>query len=57
MPTRGALASLAVVLSGFALALFLFHLVRIGAARRLASGVISNAVVRAHLVDCHHGSI
>ncbi|HEV3109391.1 MAG TPA: MFS transporter [Candidatus Binataceae bacterium] len=53
----GAAASLAVVLSGFALALFLFHLTRIGPARRLASGVISNAVVRAHMADCRQGSI
>ncbi len=53
----GAAASLAVVLSGFALALFLFHLTRIGPARRLASGAIPNAVVRAHLVECQHGSI
>jgi GPH family glycoside/pentoside/hexuronide:cation symporter len=53
----GAATSLAVVASGFALTLFLFHLVRIGPARRLASGAISNAVVRAHLVECQHGSI
>jgi len=45
----GALASLAVVVSGFALALFLFHLLRVGPARRLAAGVIPSAVVRAHL--------
>ncbi len=53
----GVLASLGVVASGFALALFLFYLVRIGPARRLASGAIPGEVVRTHLVDCRRGSI
>ncbi len=53
----GAVASLAVVISGSALALFLFHLVRIGPARRLAEGAIPNTVVRAHLDDCRSGHI
>ncbi len=44
----GAIASLAVVASGFSFALLLFHLVRIGPARRLASGAIPNEVVGAH---------
>jgi hypothetical protein len=53
----GAVASLAVVVSGFALALFLFHLLRIGPARRLAAAAIPNTVVRAHLDDCRTGHI
>jgi glycoside/pentoside/hexuronide:cation symporter, GPH family len=53
----GVLASFSVVIWGFALALFLFHLARIGPARRLASGVIAGEQVRAHLVDCRRGSI
>jgi hypothetical protein len=53
----GELASLAVVVAGFALALFLFHLVPIGPARRLATGAIPNEVVRAHLDDCRQGRI
>jgi len=53
----GVVASLSVVVWGFALALFLFHLARIGPARRLASGAIAGEVVRAHLVDCRQGSI
>ena len=38
----GAVSSLGVVSSGFALALFLFHLMRIGPARRFAAGEIWN---------------
>jgi hypothetical protein len=53
----GAVASLGVVASGFALALLLFHLMRIGPARRLAAGAIPNAVVRAHLDNCRQGHI
>ena len=53
----GAISSLGVVASGFALALFLFHLMRIGPARRLAAGAIPVAVVRAHLDDCRQGRI
>jgi hypothetical protein len=53
----GALASLAVVVSGFALALFLFHLLRFEPARRLAAGVIPSAVILAHLDECRLGQI
>jgi GPH family glycoside/pentoside/hexuronide:cation symporter len=53
----GAIASLSVVVSGFALSLFLFHLVRMRPARRLASGAVSEEVVRAHLIDCRQGLI
>jgi hypothetical protein len=45
----GAIASMCVVASGFALAVFIFHLLRLGAARRLASGAITPEQVRAHL--------
>jgi hypothetical protein len=40
---------LAVVATGFAFAVFLFHLIRLGPARRLAAGAISADIVRAHL--------
>jgi GPH family glycoside/pentoside/hexuronide:cation symporter len=53
----GAVASLGVVASGFALALFLFHLMRIGPARRLAARAIPVTVVRAHLENCRQGQI
>jgi hypothetical protein len=53
----GAISSLGVVISGFALALFLFHLMRIGPARRLVAGAIPVGVVRAHLDDCSQGRI
>ncbi len=49
----GAITSLSVVTAGFALAIFLFHMLRFGPARRLASGAISPAMVRAHLNDAH----
>jgi GPH family glycoside/pentoside/hexuronide:cation symporter len=45
----GAIASLSVVTAGFALAVFLFHLLRLGPARRLASGAITPTMVQAHL--------
>jgi hypothetical protein len=45
----GAIASLCVVTSGFALAVFIFHLLRLSAARQLASGAITPEQVRAHL--------
>lgn len=45
----GPLPVLAVVTAGFAFAVFLFHLLRLGPARRLANGAISPAVVQAHL--------
>ncbi|MGO9606630.1 MAG: MFS transporter [Candidatus Binataceae bacterium] len=45
----GAMASLTVVIAGFALAVFVFHLLRIKAALRLGGGAIPIATVRAHL--------
>ncbi len=45
----GAIASLSVVAAGFALAVFVFHLLRIGAALRLGAGAVPHAVIRAHL--------
>jgi glycoside/pentoside/hexuronide:cation symporter, GPH family len=45
----GALASIAVVTSGFALAIFVFHLLRLGAARKLAAGSVDPELIRAHL--------
>jgi hypothetical protein len=53
----GAVASLAVVGSGLALTIFLFHLMRIRPARSLAARPISNSVVRAHLENCREGRI
>ncbi|HEY6419980.1 MAG TPA: MFS transporter [Candidatus Binataceae bacterium] len=47
----GAVASLCVVAAGFALAVFLFHLMRLKPARELAAGKVSTAVVRAHLAE------
>ena len=47
----GPIASLSVVASGFALAVFFFHILRIGAARQLASGTVAADVVRAHLSE------
>ncbi len=44
----GAVASLSVVLSGLALALFLLNLLRIGPARRLADGAIRNEGIESH---------
>jgi GPH family glycoside/pentoside/hexuronide:cation symporter len=49
----GAIASLAVVASGFALAVFLFHLMRLIPARRLASGAVAAQTVRAHLSESY----
>ena len=45
----GALASLSVVTAGFALAVFVFHILRISAAMRLKEGAISPATIKAHL--------
>lgn len=45
----GALASLSVVTAGFALAVFVFHILRISAAMRLKEGTISPATIKAHL--------
>src|SRR5262249_8534467 len=53
----GVVASLAVVASGVALTLFLFHLMRIEPARRLAQEAIPKSVIRAHLDDCRKGRI
>lgn len=48
----GAIVSLSVVAAGFAFSLFLFHMLRLGPARRLAASAIAPEVVRAHLDDC-----
>jgi glycoside/pentoside/hexuronide:cation symporter, GPH family len=45
----GALTSVVVVAAGLALAIFVFHLMRLGPARRLAAGEVPADVVRAHL--------
>ncbi len=45
----GAMASLSVVAAGFALAVFVFHILRIGAALRLSEGAVPLATIRAHL--------
>ena len=45
----GALTSVIVVAAGLALAIFAFHMMRLGPARRLAAGEIPADVVRAHL--------
>jgi hypothetical protein len=37
------------VAAGFALSIFLFHVLRIGPARRLAAGAVPAAVIQAHL--------
>ncbi|HXN84787.1 MAG TPA: hypothetical protein VN867_01895, partial [Candidatus Binataceae bacterium] len=39
------------VVSGFAFATFIFHLLRLGPARQLASGAVSDEIVRAHLAE------
>jgi hypothetical protein len=51
----GAIASLSVIASGFALAVFLFHLLRIRPARALVAGSVPDEVVRDHLLDCNQG--
>jgi glycoside/pentoside/hexuronide:cation symporter, GPH family len=51
----GAIASLSVIASGFALAVFLFHLLRIRPARALAAGSVPDKVVHDHLVECNQG--
>jgi glycoside/pentoside/hexuronide:cation symporter, GPH family len=45
----GAMISLIVVAGGLAFAIFVFHLMRLGPARRLAAGEVPADVVRAHL--------
>ena len=45
----GAMISLIVVAGGLAFAIFVFHLMRLGPARRLAAGEVSADAVRAHL--------
>jgi hypothetical protein len=50
----GAMTSVIVVAAGLALAIFAFHLMRLGPARRLAAGEIPPDVVRAHLGEAAH---
>ncbi|HYK66217.1 MAG TPA: MFS transporter [Patescibacteria group bacterium] len=50
----GAMTSVIVVAAGLALAIFAFHLMRLGPARRLAAGEIPADVVRAHLGEVAH---
>jgi len=45
----GPVGVLAIVLAGFALAVAAFHLLRLGAAHRLAAGAVPSDVVRRHL--------
>jgi GPH family glycoside/pentoside/hexuronide:cation symporter len=45
----GALASLSVVVAGFALAVFVFHVLRIGAALRLIGGAVPASTIRTYL--------
>jgi len=45
----GPVPVLALVAAGFALSIFLFHVLRIGPARRLAAGAVPAAVIQAHL--------
>jgi len=45
----GAMTSVIVVAAGLALAIFVFHMMRLAPARRLASGEVPADVVRAHL--------
>ncbi len=45
----GAILSLIVVTAGLAFAIFVFHLMRLGPARRLAAGEVPADAVRAHL--------
>jgi GPH family glycoside/pentoside/hexuronide:cation symporter len=45
----GAMTSVIVVAAGLALAIFAFHLMRLGPARRLAAGEVPADVIRAHL--------
>ena len=45
----GAMTSLIVVTAGLAFAIFVFHLMRLGPARRLAAGEVPADVIRAHL--------
>ncbi len=45
----GAMTSLIVVAGGLAFAIFVFHLLRLGPARRLAAGEVPADIVRAHL--------
>lgn len=51
----GALASLSIVVAGSALTVSIFHLMRIGPARRLAA--VAPEMVQAHLNDCDAGCI
>ncbi|HLX38669.1 MAG TPA: MFS transporter, partial [Candidatus Binataceae bacterium] len=47
----GTMISMVVVTGGFAFAAALFHLMRLGPARQLASGIVSPDIVRAHLKE------
>jgi GPH family glycoside/pentoside/hexuronide:cation symporter len=49
----GPLASIAVVVSGFALTAFLFHVIRMVAARHLRARAIGDETLRAHLEEAH----
>ena len=48
----GPVPVLAIVTSGFAFAVGVFHLLRLGAARQLAAGAVPVEVIRAHLNAC-----
>ncbi|HKC49774.1 MAG TPA: hypothetical protein VKF60_03205, partial [Myxococcota bacterium] len=54
----GPLAVIAIVIAGFALTIFVFHLSRIGPALRLRREAISDETIRAHLahVNGENGS-
>jgi len=54
----GPLAVIAIVVAGFALTVFVFHLSRIGPALRLRRAQIPEAMIRAHLahVNLENGS-
>lgn len=49
----GPVPVLAIVAAGFAFAVFVFHLMRLGAARQLAAGTVSAEVIRAHVTTPH----
>jgi|SRR5215469_6277950 len=47
----GAAASMSVVVAGFALAISVFHLLRVGPARQLSSGAVPADIIRSHLAE------
>jgi GPH family glycoside/pentoside/hexuronide:cation symporter len=51
--TPGPLAVIAIVCAGFSFTAFVFHLLRIGPARRLGRGAVPAAAIRAHLQSVH----